>query len=125
MEAAYRNTENALFYNIPQSSYPKASVPGNSYPADNTTNPNDSLMRLNGSGQKAGAAIVLKVMSGDAVDIAVKAYYQNLSGTGTNNSINDVLNALAGGVVSVTGGSKGSFTDLNSTSGPLYGAIQS
>jgi hypothetical protein len=71
MEAAYRNMEDQLFYNIPQSNYSRAAVAG--YPADNTTNPNDSLMRLNGNVQKIGAAIVLRVMSGDVVDVAVKA----------------------------------------------------
>jgi len=30
-------------------------------------------MRLNGNVQKIGAAIVLRVMSGDVVDVAVKA----------------------------------------------------
>src|SRR5262249_16367218 len=91
MEAAYRAKENKLFYNIPESSYPKSAVPGG-YPSDPTTNPNDSLMRLNGSGQKVGAAIVLKVMSGDVVDIAVKTFYRS-GGTvsSPNNSLADVL----------------------------------
>src|SRR5439155_15183920 len=87
MEAAYRSTENQLFYNIPPSNYSRAAVSG--YPTDNTTNPNVSLMRLNGSGQKIGASIVLKVMSGDVVDVAVKAYYVISTGTGTNTFVND------------------------------------
>src|ERR1017187_5035960 len=57
MEAAYRATETQLFYNIPQSSYPRASVAG--YPTDNTTVPNDSLAKVNGSGQNVGPAIIL------------------------------------------------------------------
>ena len=77
MESAYRNNESKLFYNISASNYSRASISG--YPVDATTNPNDSLMRLNGSGQKVGAAIILKVMSGDVVDIAVKAFYKDQS----------------------------------------------
>ena len=77
MEAAYQSTENALFYNIPQSSYPRSSVAG--YPTDNTTVPNDSLVRLNGSGQKVGPSIILKVMSGDVVDIAVHLFSKEIA----------------------------------------------
>jgi RHS repeat-associated protein len=124
MEAAYRNTENQLFYNIPQSNYSTAAVPGG-YPSDPTTSPNDSLMRLNGSGQKVGAAIVLKVMSGDVLDLAVRAFYKDNTYSSPNNPINDLLSVLANGVVTVTGGAKGSYSQLNTTSGPLYGALQS
>jgi RHS repeat-associated protein len=124
MEAAYRNTENQLFYNIPQASYPRAAVGG--YPADATTNPNDSLMRLNGNGQKLGAAIVLKVMSGDVVDVAVKAYYTSQTAGAANPSLPDILSSLANGIVTVAGGSKGSMTDLNNqTTSPLFSAINS
>lgn len=123
MEAAYRTRENQLFYNIPSSSYPTAAVPGG-YPVDNTTSPNDSLMRLNGSGQKVGAAIVLRVMSGDTVDLAVKSFYRDQAYNPPNNPINDVLTSLASGIATVASGAKGSFTQLNTTSGPLYGALQ-
>lgn len=124
MEAAYRTNENKLFYNIPASSYPKASVSG--YPADATTNPNDSLMRLNGSGQKVGAAIILKVMSGDVVDIAVKAFYKDQTYSAPSNSVTDILNALANGTYSLTGGTKGTLAELNNTTtSPLYAAINS
>jgi RHS repeat-associated protein len=123
MEAAYRSTENALFYNIPQSSYPRSSVAG--YPTDNTTVPNDSLVRLNGSGQKVGPSIVLKVMSGDVVDIAAKPYWTTNSSTTNSPSINDVLNSLANGIVTLTGGSKGTLSQLNTTTSPLYTALNS
>ncbi len=123
MESAYRATENQLFYNIPASCFPRASISG--YPTDNTTVPNDSVARLNGNSQKVGPAIILKVMSGDTVDIAAKSYYTSQTGTGTNPSITDVLNSLANGIVNMTGGTKGTFTQLNSTSGPLYAALNS
>ncbi len=124
MEAAYRGNENKLFYNLQASNYPKAAVSG--YPVDGTTNPNDSLMRLNGSGQKVGAAIVLKVMSGDVIDVAVKAFYKDQTYTAPNNSVNDILNALASGAFGLTGGSKGTLDQLNNTStSPLLGALNS
>ena len=124
MEAAYRSTENQLFYNLPQSNYSRAAVAG--YPSDPTTNPNDSLMKLNGSGQKVGAAIILKVMSGDVVDVAVKAYYTTQTGTGTSSSITNVLSSFANGIVSIASGAKGSLTELNNTgASPLFSAINS
>ncbi|MFT3704798.1 MAG: DUF6443 domain-containing protein [Agriterribacter sp.] len=124
MEAAYRSTESKLFYNLQASNYPRASVSG--YPSDPTTNPNDSIMKLNGSGQKIGAAIVLKVMSGDIVDIAVKSYYTTQTGSGTSPSLTDVLASLANGVVTLASGAKGSLTDLNNTTtSPLFSALNS
>lgn len=124
MEAAFRTTENKLFYNLQASNYPKAAVSG--YPVDATTNPNDSLMRLNGSGQKVGAAIVLKVMSGDVVDVAVKAFYKDQTYSAPNNSVNDILNALANGAFGLTSGAKGTLAELNNTTtSPLYGALNS
>jgi RHS repeat-associated protein len=124
MESAYRTTENQLFYNLPQSNYSRAAVSG--YPTDNTTSPNDSLMKLNGSGQKIGAAIVLRVMSGDVIDVAVKAYYTSQSGSGTSSSLTDVLSSFANGVVSAAGGAKGGLSDLNNqTTSPLFSAINS
>jgi RHS repeat-associated protein len=123
MEAAYRSTENQLYYNIPASSYPRASIAA--YPSDPTTPTNDSVARLNGNGQKVGPAIILKVMSGDTIDIAAKSYYTSQTGTGTNPSITDVLNSLANGIVNMTGGAKGTLSQLNSTGGPLYAALNS
>jgi hypothetical protein len=37
----------------------------------------------------------------------------------------DVLNSLANGIVNMTGGAKGTLSQLNSTSGPLYAALNS
>ena len=125
MEAAYRNTENALFYNIPATSYPRASVSG--YPVDTTmTSPNDSVARVNGNGPKQGPAIILKVMSGDKVDISTSYYYNSSSVTnGQTLSASDVIAALASGIVSVTGGLHGSYSDLTGSSSPLTGGLSS
>jgi len=125
MEGAYRNTENSLFYNIPNTAYARSSASG--YPVDySTTNPNDSVSRLNGSGQKVGPAIILKVMSGDSVVIGTN-YYFNASGAtnGQQLSASDLINALASGIVSATGGAHGSFSDLTGSSTPLTGALTS
>jgi RHS repeat-associated protein len=125
MEAVNRNTENALFYNIPQSSYPRASAAG--YPVDLTvTNPNDSVIRVNGSGQKVGPAIILKVMSGDKVDIGVNYYYNSSGATnGQSVSVSDIINSLANGIVSVAGPSHGSAALLSGGGSPLQGALTS
>ncbi|MGH2647486.1 MAG: DUF6443 domain-containing protein, partial [Ginsengibacter sp.] len=121
MESAYRATENQLFYNIPQSNYPRASVSG--YPSDPTTNPNDSLAKVNGSGQKIGPSIILKVMSGDVVDIASKSYWTTNGNPATNPSLTDALNSLANGIFSLTNGSKGTLAQLTTTGSPLYAAL--
>ena len=125
MEGAYRANENVLFYNIPATVYPRTSVSG--YPVDTlVTKPNDSVARVNGSGQKVGPAIILKVMSGDKVSVATNYYYNTSSATtGQALSANDVINSLATGIVSLTGGAHGSFADLTGPSNPLTGALTS
>ncbi len=126
MEAAYRNTENALFYNIPDVSYSRAAILP-TYPTDNTTNPNDSVMRVNGSGPKVGAAIILKVMAGDQFDLSVRHFYHS-GGTppGPNSDIPNLLSSMASGILSVAGPAKGSLADLsNPTTSPLMGALNS
>lgn len=126
MESAYRVKENQLFSNIPQSSYSKALVPGG-YPTDNTTVPNDSLIRVNGSNNKIGPSLVLKVMSGDKVDIGVKSFYRPNGSAGSNiSAVNDILGALASGIVGSVGEAKGTLSQLNNTStSPLLGALNS
>lgn len=126
METAYRAKEDSLFYNIPETAYPRAAVPGG-YPADNTTNPNDSLARVNGSGRKVGPGIVLKVMSGDKLAIGVKSFYRGSGAAGpASDPWTDILGALAGGIVGTSGEVKGTLAQLNSTStSPLIGALNS
>jgi len=125
MEGAYRSTEDQLFYNIPTTSYARTLVPG--YPVDTTfSNPNDSVARVNGGGQKEGPAIILKVMSGDVVDISTNYYYNNFSGSGGQQlNASDLLNSLAGGLASLTGASHGTLAALTGGSSPLPGALTS
>jgi RHS repeat-associated protein len=82
---------------------------------------------VNGSGQKIDAAIVLKVMSGDVVDIAVKSFYKSVgTANSPNSSLTDVLSSFANGIVTTAAGTKGSLTDLNNqTTSPLFSAINS
>jgi len=125
MEAAYRAKEDQLFYNIPRSAYSRALVSG--YPTDGTTTPNDSLARTNGSNNKVGPAIILKVMSGDKVNILAKSFYKT-GGTANEggNPLTDILTSLATGIIGVAGESKGTLAALsNGTTSPLLGALGS
>ena len=124
MEAANRAKEKALFYNIVETSYPAASVPGG-YPADATTTPNDSVARVNGSTHAMGPGILLKVMSGDSVAVGVRAFYRSGGATGnTQSALPDILASLATGLVSMTGGSHGAIADLNNTgASPVFASI--
>lgn len=127
MEAAYRAKELALFYNIDSTSYAASSVPGG-YPADGTTSPNDSVARVNGSGHKMGPAILLKVMSGDSIAFGVKSFYRSGGTVGSpNNSLSTVLNSLAQGLVSITAGTHGNFSQLSgmSSGNPVYSSLSS
>jgi len=124
MEAAYRTKENKLFYNIPATSYARNVASG--YPVDlATTNPNDSVIRLGNNGQKVGPAIILKVMSGDKVTIATNYYFNSGGTNGGQLTAQDLINSLANGILSLTGGSHGSFSDLTGSSTPLTGALTS
>jgi RHS repeat-associated protein len=127
MEQFYRAKEEKLFYKITETEFPAANVPGG-YPTDTSmTNPNLVLSKLSGSGQKLGPAIVLKVMSGDTVDLGVKSFYRPQGSPGNNSSpLADLLGALASGIVGIAGESKGTQAALsNISTSPLLGAINS
>ncbi len=46
------------------------------YPSDSYTNPNGYAAKVNGSRQKIGPGIVLKVMAGDAFTVHANSYYK-------------------------------------------------
>lgn len=145
-ETANRNKENALFTNIDQTAFAISDIneagigetcvgcgglggPDPIYPEDNTTNPNEYVSRLNGYGKKTGAAITLKVMAGDKIDLGVKVWYPE-SGTqlSTPNNPEDILpslvNTLSGATSGLTGG-KATATELSATTSPFWAGIQS
>lgn len=127
MEQNYRGKEEKLFFNISGSEFPAASVPGG-YPVDTSvTNPNLVLAKLNGNGQKTGPSLVLKVMSGDKIDIGVKSFYRSGSSVGpAHDPLEDILNVLAAGIVGAAGQSKGTHSELsNPETSSLLGAINS
>ncbi len=127
MEAANRATENALFYNIGTTCVARSSVPAPGYPNDLTyTNPNDSVSKLNGNGPTVGPAIILKVMSGDIVDVGTQYYYNTGSYTAGSLSPQNLLNSLASGLASLSSAASESITTLtNPTTSPLLSALMS
>jgi RHS repeat-associated protein len=76
------------------------------YPTDTTTNPNNYVAQLNGSGVKIGPGITLKVMAGDQFSIRASSWYK-LNGTSPGAPVNplpDLLGALISGVGGLPGG---------------------
>jgi len=65
-------------------------------------------------------------MSGDKVDIGTNYYYTNV-GTNGGQTLNpsDLINSLASGIVKVSGGLHGSFSDLTASSSGFSGALSS
>src|SRR6202000_1420049 len=129
MEAASRAKEMALFYNIDSTCIATTSVPGG-YPSDGTNPPNDSIAVVSGSVGRhtMGPAILLKVMSGDSISLGVKSYYVGSGPGGSNtNSLPSILNALAGGVVGMSGVGHSTFASLENqaSSNPVYAALSS
>jgi len=106
LEAASLNQEK-LYYNIPDDASTrvhKNTIAG--YPNDSYTNPNDYIHKLNGNGTKVGTSIVLKVMSGDKVNIHAKSWYR-LNGATPGSPVSplsDLIAALAGGVAQSAAG---------------------
>lgn len=90
METAASEVENALFSNIDNTRAPRTA----GHPLDNTTNPNSFVAKLNGSGQKIGPSLVLRVMSGDSIQIAGKAYYMSPNATSSDNTPNSMVAAI-------------------------------
>ena len=113
-EAAYRATESQLFANLTTTTIARTAAPG--YPVDLTiTNPNDTVFKVNRTtgGHLVGPSLLLKVMSGDKIDIAVESFYNTGTTSAPTSSLTNVLASLATGIVNMASGGKGSITDLN------------
>jgi RHS repeat-associated protein len=116
-----------LFNNIASTCVARTSALG--YPTDTTyTSTNDSVSKVDytgSSGNLSGPSLLLKVMSGDKVDVAVQYYFNAGSGSTNNSSLTNVLASLANGLVSATGAEHGNVTQLTNPGGPLYTALSS
>jgi len=135
MEAAYRSTETQLFGNITTTSSAWNAVPGYQAIPSQTmfayTNPNDSVSKVDSSstgGQKTGPSLLLKVMSGDSVQIGVQCFYNSGTGGGTNNSsFNNVLSSLTSALASATaaGAEQGSSAFFSQPGSSVYTGLTS
>lgn len=125
MEPGNRTKEDALFTNIDNTSLPIGQATG--MPDDvSVTNPNQNVSHLDGVTQKVGPGIVLKVMSGDVVDVATQYYYNNISNTNPPQlSASNIINSVASGLFALTGGSHGEFTDMTASGSPISSALTS
>jgi len=132
MEPQYRATEVQLFGNITTTSYAWNAVPNyQSIPSAQMTlytNPNDSVSKVDsssGGGQKTGPSLLLKVMSGDTVNLSVQCFYNSGTGGTINNSFNNVLNSLANGLVTATGAAHGTLGNLTASNSSVYTGLTS
>ncbi len=97
MELAHQQTDTTLYSNISNTRSDKP--PG--YPVDTAyTKPNNKVSKLDGTNNKIGPGITLKVMAGDKFNIRVSSWYRtNGANPGTpTNPITDLLTLLANGV---------------------------
>ncbi|MFL5788319.1 MAG: DUF6443 domain-containing protein [Flavisolibacter sp.] len=114
MESVNDAVDTLLYSNIPATRSLVSGISG--YPLDNSySNPNQYVAKVNGSGNKIGPAIALKVMAGDQFNVRVSYWYS--SGTTSYpspNPLNELVNALAtslGGIL----GSHATSTQLSSS----------
>lgn len=105
MEAALAAKEDSVYYNLLQTRWDVSNISG--YPVDTTySNPNAKVAKVNGSGQKIGPSVVLKVMAGDQFNFRVTSWYKTMtSGTPVNSSpLTDLVNALSASMAPLSGG---------------------
>lgn len=114
METAPSQIEELIYSNLPSTRKNKSEISG--YPTDNTTSPNDFVAKTNGSENKIGPSIILKVMSGDMFNVKVSSWYKT-NGAVPNTAINPLPDLLSTLISSITGGSVGSVHGI--TSGQL------
>jgi RHS repeat-associated protein len=97
--------EEAIYSNLPETRTQISSI--SAYPSnDHYTSPNDYAAKTNGSGNKIGPAIVLKLMAGDRFNIRVSSWYKTIQGTAPHspNPITNLASILASGFGSVASG---------------------
>ncbi len=86
------------------------------YPLDNSySNPNNYVAKVNGSGNKLGPAIVLKVMAGDKFNLRVSSWWNSGNTPGTPVSpLNDLISAISGSVGNLGGSHATQIEIMNS-----------
>lgn len=120
MEPGSASTEEAVYSNLPQTS---SNIPSG-YPA-NTPSGNTQVAKVNGSGQKIGPAILLKVMAGDKFNVMVNSWYK-LNGASPNSPtsvLTDLALALSNNVGPLAG-AHGTTTAIQSSGVMNAGAAQ-
>jgi len=76
METANAANENKYYSKIEETRFPISSIAG--YPTTDTyTNPNASTAKVNGSGNKIGPGITLKVMAGDMFNLHISSWWKD------------------------------------------------
>jgi RHS repeat-associated protein len=109
MEVAQTATEESIYTGLNTTRIDKPV----GYPVDNTTTPNDKVAKVNGSGNKIGPSITLKVMAGDKFNVKVSSWYKT-NGAPINNPttpiLGDLINGFLGGVGGAISSSHGTTT---------------
>jgi RHS repeat-associated protein len=121
MELIDSNVNNRYYSNV---SATRSSLPSG-YPVDTSySNPNQYLSKVNGSGNKIGSAIILKVMAGDKFNLHVSSWYNKNGATPATpiNPLTDIISALAGNLGGVSG-SHGTIPELIATNTINPGAL--
>lgn len=123
METAQSAKENALFANI---NVCRAAKPVG-YPADPTTNPNDYVAKLNATAgsQKIGPSLVLRVMSGDTIQLGSKAFYKSAAASTSGTTVANMLAALLQAFASGSGPSDGTHGNGTGAGSPIVSNFSS
>jgi RHS repeat-associated protein len=121
MELGDSTRDNTYYSNI---NVTRVSLPSG-YPVDSSySNPNNKVAKVNGSGNKIGPAIILKVMSGDKFNLRVSSWYKKNGATpqAPNNPITDLISALTGNIGNIAG-NHGTVSELTTNNTLSPGAI--
>jgi RHS repeat-associated protein len=114
METASATLEEAIYSKLAET---RTDKPGD-YPYDPYLDPHSKVAKVNGSGNKIGPGIVLKVMAGDKFNLYVSSYWKSNSVSPDPNPANplaDLIGVLSGGIAPLSGG-KASGSDLSGSS---------
>ena len=124
LEAGTLNNEKVYYSGLDNARVQIVSVPG--YPQHDSPDPgNTYTQQLNGSANKTGAGILLKVMSGDLLNVRVNSWYKANGVTPVNSTapLSDIVNALAMANTGIPGLSGGKILASQLTTAALTPAI--